>query len=57
MRELRPREKPPLSGEVAERSDGRRGFSPFPLPEPLPNKTANKKEPPHAHRHRYHPGL
>ena len=24
---------------------GLRGFSPFPLPEPLPNKTANKRSP------------
>ena len=25
------REKPPLTGEVAERSDGRRGFGRYPL--------------------------
>ena len=27
----------------AGREAGLRGFSPFPLPEPLPNKTANKR--------------
>ena len=29
----------------AGRGAGLRGFSPFPLPEPLPNKTANKRSP------------
>ena len=30
------REKPPLTGEVAERSDGRRGFLPLPASTGLP---------------------
>ena len=30
------REKPPLTGEVAERSDGRRGFLPLPVSTSLP---------------------
>ena len=32
------REKPPLTGEVAERSDGRRGFLPLPVSTSLPGK-------------------
>ena len=32
------REKPPLTGEVAERSDGRRGFLPLPVNASLPGK-------------------
>ena len=46
----------PLRGEMSRsdrvarvrrtgREAGLRGFSPFPLPEPLPNKTANKRSP------------
>ena len=30
------REKPPLTGEMAERSDGRRGFLPLPASTGLP---------------------
>ena len=32
------REKPPLTGEVAERSDGRRGFGRYPVSTSLPGK-------------------
>ena len=57
LRRLHPRLKPPLTGEVAERSDGRRGFLPLPASTglreaagracPAPTAQQNERQGPH----------